>query len=235
MDINGVADELYSRPPEEFTAARNVFEKQAKASGDKQLAAVIHELRKPNTAAWLANQLVREHSDQVRTFLELGSAMRQATEMRSGDQLRELGRQRRELVSNLMRGVRVLAQAAGRKVSQDIARDVEDTLNAALADGAVADQLSAGRLADALQSGGFPPSANLNTAWPTPAPMPPASPKNEPPERRDVQLDRARAEELLAQTDLDKAKQAAQEAGKRLDDAVRRLEDAVRRRESLST
>jgi len=221
VDINAVADELYSQPPEEFTAARNVFEKEAKASGDKQLAAAIHQLRKPNTAAWLANQLVREHSDQVKTFLELGAAMRHATEMGSGDKLRELGKQRRELVSKLMQQVRSVAQTAGRKISQGIAHDVEDTLNAALADGVVADQLSAGRLADTLQSAGFPPSANLNTAWPTPAPIPPVSQKNEPPQRRNVQLDRARAEVNQAQSDLDKAKKAAQEAARRLDEATR--------------
>jgi hypothetical protein len=34
MDINGVGEELYSLPPEEFTAARNLREKEAKAIGD---------------------------------------------------------------------------------------------------------------------------------------------------------------------------------------------------------
>lgn len=120
MDFDSVADELYSLPPEEFTAARNAREKEAKATGDKQLSTTIHNLRKPSTGAWLANQLVREHPDEVKSFLDLGAALREATAILSGDQLRELGKQRRQLVNALMQQVRELAKAAGHKVSQDI-------------------------------------------------------------------------------------------------------------------
>ena len=134
MDINIVADEPYALPPEGFTAARNVREKEAKAIGDKQLATAIHQLRKPSIGAWLANQLVREHSSEVRSFVDLGSALREATDMLSGDRLRELGKQRRQLVYALMQQVRGLADAAGHRVSQDTARRLEDTLHAALAD-----------------------------------------------------------------------------------------------------
>ena len=90
MDINIVAEELYALPPEGFTAARNVTEKEAKAIGDKHLAGAIHQLRKPSIGAWLANQLVREHPGEVQSFVDLGAALREATVMLSGDQLREL-------------------------------------------------------------------------------------------------------------------------------------------------
>jgi len=164
VDINSVADELYSLPPEEFTASRNLREQEAKALGDMLLAAEIHRLAKPNTAAWLANQLVREHSDEVRSFLDLGAAFSEATAMLSGDQLRELGRQRRERVRALLAQVRGLANASGHKVSQDAARAVESTLHAALADERVAEQLSAGRLTDTLQS--------TSPRWRTPSRQP---------------------------------------------------------------
>ncbi len=164
MDIDSVADELYSLPPERFTAARGVSEKAAKAIGDDQLAAAIRQLRKPSTGAWLANQLVREHSDEVLAFLGLGPALREATTMLSGDQLRELGRQRRQRVYALMQQVRGLAGAAGHKVSQDTSRALEATLHAALADDRVADQLRAGRLTETVQGAGFSPAPGNRAA-----------------------------------------------------------------------
>ena len=134
MDIDSVANQLYALPPEEFTAARNVSEKEARAIGDKELADAIHQLRKPTMGAWLANQLMREHPGEVQSFVDLGASLREATAMLSGDQLRELGKQRRQLVYALMQQVRGLANAAGHKVSQDTARGLEDTLHAALSD-----------------------------------------------------------------------------------------------------
>ena len=168
MDINSVAEELYALSPEEFTTARNVREKEAKAIADKQLADAIHQLRKPNIGAWLANQLVREHPGEVQSFVDLGSALREATAMRSGDQLRELGEQRRQLVYALMQQVRGLANAAGHRVSQDTARRLEDTVHAALADHRAAAQLRTGRLTDTLQGEGFPPTEGTTSAEQSP-------------------------------------------------------------------
>lgn len=45
---------------DEFIPTRSVREKQARSDGDKDAAAQIHELAKPNLVGWLANQLVRE-------------------------------------------------------------------------------------------------------------------------------------------------------------------------------
>jgi len=160
VDIDTVVQELYSLPPEAFTAARRVREREARATGDKELATSIHQLRKPSTGAWLTNQLVREHAAEIKSFLDLGAALREATTMLSGDQLRELGKQRRHLVNALIQQVRELADAAGHKVSQDTARAVEDTLHAALADEQAADRLSAGLLTDTLQGAGFLPAAS---------------------------------------------------------------------------
>ncbi len=41
MDLDAVADELYALWPAEFTAARTAREKEARAEGDKALAAQI--------------------------------------------------------------------------------------------------------------------------------------------------------------------------------------------------
>jgi hypothetical protein len=227
VDINSVADELYALPPEEFTAARNVSEKEAKAIGDKQLAAEIRQLRKPSMGAWLANQLVREHPGEVQAFVDLGAALREATAMLSGDQLRELGKQRRRLVYALMHQARGLANAAGHKVSQDMASRLEDTLHAALADERAAAELRAGRLTDTLQGEGFP-STEATTSTESTTGLPSAgSPKEKSVEqRRADQLGRAESDEHLAraavrdaadgleraQTNVERAKAAAHEA-----------------------
>ena len=71
MDVDSVAGELYGLPPEEFVRARTGREKQARAAGDRDLAAQIHALAKPTAVAWLANQLVREHGDEIAPLLDI--------------------------------------------------------------------------------------------------------------------------------------------------------------------
>lgn len=154
-DFDDVADELYGLPPEEFTAARNAYQKQAKQAGEPDLAKRIHALAKPTVTGWVANQLVREHEDELRPLLELGAGLREATRTLSGDQLRQLSRQQHELVYALVQQGRQLAKSAGRKISDDAARGLEDTLRAALADEAAAGLLMAGRLIEALHHDGF--------------------------------------------------------------------------------
>lgn len=230
MDINSVAKELYSLPPEEFTAARNAREKEAKAVGDKQLAAAIHRLGKPSTAAWLANQLVREHSDEVQPFLDLGAALREATAMLNGDQLRELGKRQHQLVYALMLQVRALANAAGHKVSQDTARGVEDILHAALADEGAAEEVSAGRLTDTLQRTGFPPTETTKSAKLSPDSPSPNTEENSSAERRRTdQLRRAERDEQQARAAAEEAA-ASQERAEAVAD---RAEAAVRDGASL--
>lgn len=155
VDVESVSDELYGLPLDEFTSARNDREKEAKAADERDLAGQIHQLTKPNLVAWLANQLARERADEIRPLLELGAALREATATLSGQQLRELSRQQRQLIYALVQQARRLANAAGRKVSEDTARGLEDTLRAALVDPHAAEALAAGRLTEGMQNSGF--------------------------------------------------------------------------------
>jgi hypothetical protein len=154
-DIEEIADELYGLPPEAFTAARTRHEKEAKTAGDRDAAARIHSLAKPTVTAWLANQLVRSHRSELEPLLELGGALRDATQKLDGDQLRELSRQQQKVMYALVQQARALARAAGRSMSEDAARALEDTLRAALADEQAARLLLAGHLTDALHSSDF--------------------------------------------------------------------------------
>ena len=155
VDVESVSDELYGLPLDDFTSARNDREKQAKAAGEEDLAAQVHQLTKPNLVAWLVNQLARERADEIRPLLELGAALREATATLSGQQLLELSRQQRQVVHALVQQARRLANAAGRKVSEDTARGLEDTLRAALVDPHAAEALAAGRLTKGMQNIGF--------------------------------------------------------------------------------
>lgn len=167
MDLDAVADELYALEPGEFTAARTEREKQARADGDKELARQIHQLRKPTVTAWLANLLARERPDSLQPLRDLGAQLHEAQQTLQGDALRQLARQRHQLVYALVQEARELAVARGQKVGEQVARELEQTLDATLADPAAADTLLAGRLTTALQHTGFgPPAADAPSQAP---------------------------------------------------------------------
>src|ERR1700729_4571101 len=78
-EVAAAARELYGLPLGEFTAARAERSRQARTNGDRDAAAVIAKLPKPNVVAWLANQLARQHPGELRPLLALGESLRQAT------------------------------------------------------------------------------------------------------------------------------------------------------------
>ncbi|MDX6285795.1 MAG: hypothetical protein QOG53_1280 [Frankiales bacterium] len=155
MDVDRAIDELYALPPDDFTAARDEQAALARVSGDATSAAALRKLRRPSRSAWLVNQLVRHRGDAVDQLLDLGSALRDAQKSLAGDDLRRLSAQRSAVVSALARDARQLAEELGQPVNDAIAREVETTLDAALADPAAAEQVRSGRLTTSLQHSGF--------------------------------------------------------------------------------
>src|SRR5688572_5897616 len=103
VDLDDVADELYSRHPDGCSPARKARQDEAKADGHKALAKEIGSLPKPSTAAWVCTLLVREAHDEIAGLVELGTLVREAQESLAGDQLRALDVQRRQLVTALTR------------------------------------------------------------------------------------------------------------------------------------
>jgi hypothetical protein len=150
-----VADELYALAPAAFTAARDERASQARASGDAALAAGIRKLRRPTVSAWLVNLLVREAPGQVSELLELGESLREAQQALDGGRLRDLSVQRRQLITAISQEAKRLAAEAGQPVSAQVEREVQDTLEAALADPAAADAARSGRLTRALAYAGL--------------------------------------------------------------------------------
>jgi hypothetical protein len=241
-EVEEAADQLYALSPREFTAARDTRAKEAKDAGDKDAAREIKALRKPTVTAWLANQLVRHHADEVRPLLELGSALREATATLSGPQLRELSRQRNDVVRALVRQARRLAADAKQSVSEDVARGLEETLNAALADPDQAELLLQGRLSAQLQHSGYgpaekpPPAGGPKPAAAAklaraPAGRKPTAAEQRRAERRD-RLERELAQAWPAARAAADARSAAEQQAKQAEDETK----AHRRRvESLRT
>ena len=153
--LEEVADELYGLVPDEFIPAREDHVRAARAAGDRAFAKDVTGLRKPSTAAWVVNLLVRRATDQLVGLLDLGESLRTAQAALAGDQLKELGRQRAQVVSAIAREGRRLAREAGHPVSPAIEEEVAETLRAALADPVAAQAVRSGRLTSSLSYAGL--------------------------------------------------------------------------------
>jgi hypothetical protein len=152
--LRDVAAELYGLRPEEFTSARSAAEKRARSGGDRELAASVKALRRPAVAAWAVNRLVRERGELVGQVVALGESLREAQSLLQGEALRDLTRQRRQLVTAVTAEARAAAAEVGVTLSEPATRQVEETLQAAMADPEAAEAVLSGLLAQPLSSTG---------------------------------------------------------------------------------
>lgn len=153
--LQEIAEELYGLAPEEFTEARTRVEKEVRSAGDRALAKQVKALRRPALPAWAVNQLVRERADLVHQVVALGESLREAQSLLQGNALRELTKQRRRLVAAVTAQVKEVAAGRGQRLSDAATRQVEETLQAAMADPRAAEALSSGLLAQPLSSTGL--------------------------------------------------------------------------------
>jgi hypothetical protein len=148
---------LYALTLGDFTAARNRRSREARASGDKELATAIAALRKPSTSAWLVNMLVRHRADEIDQVLDLAASLREAQQDLDAAELRELGHQRQKLVAALTREGRRLASELGENLSDAAAGEVSQTLQAAMVDPWAAAAVRTGALVRPLAATGVEP------------------------------------------------------------------------------
>jgi hypothetical protein len=144
-------DQLYGVRPEEFTALRTQLAAAAKKRGDADEAKQIAAARRPTTAAWVVNALVRSDDSARVRLAELGERLRAAHASMDGARIRELSAAQRKLIEEL---VRTGFDAAGlTDPSAALRDDVMGTLQAAIADPEIAARL--GTLAKAERWSGF--------------------------------------------------------------------------------
>ncbi|MGH3673776.1 MAG: hypothetical protein ACRDSH_24615 [Pseudonocardiaceae bacterium] len=220
VDLDAVADELYSLPPDEFTAARNAAAARAREQSGRELAEQIGALRRPSTAAWLANMLARERPEQVRALTELGEQLRATQHQLRGGELRRLSQQRHDLVNTIVGQVRT----AGHPVSDAVSRDLVNTFTAAVNSRTAARALAGGRLTTALDPADATTElfaeaeAETGTGhWSRP------EPGGEPGEPAQRDLERVRAQAA----DAESAREQAQRALSHADQAARKAATAL--------
>ncbi|MGP4114702.1 hypothetical protein ACTWP5_27820, partial [Streptomyces sp. 4N509B] len=145
-ELDEVADRLYAKRPEEFTAARKDAVAEARRAGDRPLAQAVGRLRRPTRAAWACNLLAHREPEASEQLLRLGEALRQAHHDLDRDQLRTLTGQQRQVVGALARRAVRLTEEAGQRIGPDAQREVEQALHAVLADPEAAERWAAGHL-----------------------------------------------------------------------------------------
>jgi hypothetical protein len=229
VDVAEAARALYAGPPGEFVGSRDALVREARAAGDKALAEQLAALRRPTLGAWLANLLAREHADQVGQLVDLGAALRDAQEELDPAQLRELGRQRHQVISALVVMARRRAAELGVKTGDAAAQELEETLTAALADPEAAAAVLSGTLTHGLEYAGLGFAASGGSVQPrtaaradrvrkAPSPAPVSAQDRERAERIDAAertLAEARLRAAHAQAgddDAEAARAAAEEA-----------------------
>ena len=222
MDLETVAGELYRLRPEEFTAARDERVRLARSGGDGDLAREIQRLRKPTTSAWVVNLLVHMRTAEIDQLLGLGDSLREAQTGLKGEELRGLSRQRTQVVASLARQGRRLADEVGHRVSESVEREVEATLEAALADLGAAAAVRSGRLAKSLSYSGFG-GVDVSGAVVAPPGGPAARQPARDAGRGDAREAAPKADRSMDRSKIDRAQQALDEA----EDDARRAEHAA--------
>ena len=239
MDLNAVADDLYGVSPEEFIERRKERAAEARNRKDRALAQAITALRRPTRSAWLVNLVARKEPDAVTALLALGTALGEAQQRGAGADLRRLSQERHSALEKLSRRAVELAAQQGHAAAEATRLEVTQTLQAALADPAVAELVRAGRVVQPASYGGFGPMSLLVVAPPPggadsaavpqaegeAAPDAEAAPGDqpEPPVREDPARRQAEAAVEAAAQALESARQEAAQAE---DDAQQATTDA---------
>lgn len=242
QEIERIADELYALKPDEFMAARDEQVRAAKGEGKAQLARELGKLRKPTLSAWLINLLWRDQREVMEQLFELAAELNRAQAEASGPAMRELMAQRRQIEAALLKRAAALAQQAGVKVTDQVVREAQETLTAALAQPEIADEVRTGRLVKPAEYAGFGAPAAVSAAPRTaPAPAQPKPRSAEPvslqeaAERRRAQERRAAAERRVAEAraGVDSAARTLAEQQRSADAAHTRHDDLLKELDQL--
>ena len=231
-DLDQELDELYGRPLEEFTQARNDLAARLKRAHQTEAADAIKALKKPTQAAWAANQLARREPKLVSELLDAAAALRQ-TQQRSlagrasaGDVTAAATRERE--------AVRALVSAArgwpGRATAATLDR-LGQTLQAAAVDDVGRDLLERGRVTEELTAVGFGPLEAVKAA-------PTARRRDEVAKAAKQRVTGLRAAARTLDAEARAAEQAAREAERTAevlrDEAAQRRADAARAADELA-
>jgi hypothetical protein len=185
IDEEAVVEQLYCGSREDFLPTRTERVRQARAAGDRALAARIGALRKPTVGAWLVNQVVHRYPDRLAELTELAERLRSVHQHGDGERIRAAGRERQALLRSLDGVVREVAAAADLRLGADAVNQVTTTFQAALVDPAALRAVRSGRLAatvaqDSDLMGLLPAMDTPAPVWPSRSSPPAAAPSPSP-------------------------------------------------------
>jgi hypothetical protein len=239
-ELDQIAAELYSLLPDAFAAARDDEVRQARTEGRPELARALAKLRRPTQSAWLVNLLWRKQPDDVEKLLQLAGDLGRAQAEMSIAELLRLSDRRRDLEIQLLRDVRHLAEQAGINVTASMERDVQETLDAALARSDVADEIRSGRLVKPASYAGFgttlmeaPTQVEEEPAETRPKKAVTPSPERKKASAEDRAAQRTRERREEAELRVHEARAALETSSNELDAQSRAAEEAIRQRQHL--
>ena len=225
-DLEAALDELFATPPEDFVAARNGLAKALKAAGQKDDAAEVTALRKPNRLVWAVDQLALTDDPALAPLLDAADAVREG----GGDDLRAA-------IADLREAVNAAASAAaGRLDTRPTDRaDLAAALLAVVADEDATDELTRGRLLEVPAPDAF----GLGLAAPAPRAAPKkapakakakAAPSDRPPDQLAIRRATKRQKEAAKEADAaSRALARAEKAADAEDDALEEADEETAR------
>lgn len=190
VSLFDVAEELYGLPLRDFVRVRTVRSRAARRDGDAQAADSISAMPKPDEAAWMANQLVRQRRDEVEAFLVLARSLRTAAETMDTAEMKSVTFDFQWAGIHLATKAYDLARAAGVRPSRQCELGLRDTLHGAACTEEMTQLFLLARLSRALPRIGWPglrppnlaeiATANSGGCAPGPPASGPAAPKAKP-------------------------------------------------------
>jgi hypothetical protein len=222
-------EQLYGVKPEDFTALRTTLAAAAKKRGDTEDAKQIAAARRPTTAAWVVNTLVRSDGTARHRLSELSERLRAAHASMDGTRIRELSAAQRKLIDELVRAG--FAATGLSDPSAALRDDVTGTLQAAIADPEISARL--GRLSKAERWSGF---GEFGSTTAVVAPRRSAEHEPEPPVAAGptkAEVNAARRRRAVAEAEAEAAQLAHSAAVEDLELRRTKLNTARRRYEKL--
>jgi hypothetical protein len=156
VSLDEQISELYRRPLDEFIAARDELTRQLRADGDKDAAARVKALKKPNIAAWALNQLAHRHPDDLDELFDATAKVRDAQRRvmsgRKAD-LRAATDRRNAVVNKLTKLAQNVLEEGGHAAAGSTMSAVGDSLVAVASDEQGAEALRSGTLSREFKPG----------------------------------------------------------------------------------
>jgi hypothetical protein len=151
-----MADEgsLSQVPPADFTKARDALARQLRERGKKEESERVAALRRPTVPLWIVNQLGRRASAAVEDLIDATQRARRAQmHAAARDELHEAMHGKRGALQRLLAEAQGAAAAIGARITPEIQRRIQDTLQTAAAEHPK--ELREGALEAELSAAGF--------------------------------------------------------------------------------